>query len=197
MKTKAIIFDAGGVIQGGSGNHFFQEVEKQLGLKFKDRSVNRVFFDTDMNLGKISVRKMLGNMYPDAKEGQLQRMLALWKEEWPTRPEMLELVKKLRKRYIVSMLSNSDTAHEERFREEKVLELFEKPVLSHVVHLLKPDERIYKLALENLGLKAGECIFVDDAIECVEGARKLGFRVIHFESQAQCERELREIGVEF
>ena len=197
MAIKAIIFDAGGVVQGGSGGHFFQAVEKEIGLKFKDRSVNRVFFDTKMNLGEISIRKMLENMYPAAGEEQLQRMLELWKEEWPTRPEMLELVKKLKKKYIVSMLSNSDTAHEERFREEKVLELFEKPVLSHIVHLLKPDERIYRLALENLGLKARECVFVDDAIECIEGARKLGFKVILFESPEQCKNELKKQGVEW
>lgn len=38
----------------------------------------------------------------------------------------------------------------------------------------KPSPRSYELALEALQVRADECLFFDDEIECVEGARAIG-----------------------
>jgi len=192
---KAIIFDAGGVIQRGSGLHFVSSVRDKLGLEPAGNAVSLVVFDRDMNLGRISVRDALAKMYPNASERQMREMLLLWRKEWPTDWEMIELVKKLKEHYVVSMISNSDPVHEERFREEHVLELFDKPVLSHKAGLVKPDERIFKLALHSLGVKAGECVFIDDAIENVEAAKRLGFKAVRFSGIKQLLQELRGMGI--
>lgn len=42
--------------------------------------------------------------------------------------------------------------------------------------VMKPDPKIYNLALSKLNLKANECIYVDDYDEEVKGAEKLGFK---------------------
>lgn len=42
--------------------------------------------------------------------------------------------------------------------------------------VMKPDPKIYNLALSKLNLKANECIYVDDYDEEVIGAEKLGFK---------------------
>ena len=57
---------------------------------------------------------------------------------------------------------------------------FDGTVVSCYEHLVKPDERIYRILLERFGLEAGECLFVDDTLRNVYGARRVGMRAYHF-----------------
>lgn len=47
--------------------------------------------------------------------------------------------------------------------------------------ILKPDPRAYRLALDRLGLTAGDVVFVDDQLPNVEGARRAGLVGVHFD----------------
>ena len=47
--------------------------------------------------------------------------------------------------------------------------------------ILKPDPRAYELCIEQLGLPAGACVFVDDQPRNVEGARRAGMRALQFD----------------
>ena len=49
-------------------------------------------------------------------------------------------------------------------------EVFEAFVMSAPLGLVKPDERIFRAALENMGLPAARVLFVDDPVENVRGA---------------------------
>ncbi len=191
QEIKAVIFDAGGVLQKTSGRHFIATVRKRFGFKPKGNRMTRNVFNREMNLGRTSVQQMLKRMYSAASGKQLHAMLALWEKEWPTDWKMVRLAKKLSKRYTVSILSNSDPVHEKRMRKEGVLQLFKKPVLSHRVGLTKPDKKIFILALKRLGLKAPECVFIDDVQRNTVAAKKLGFKTILFGDKRQCEKELK------
>ena len=46
--------------------------------------------------------------------------------------------------------------------------------------MLKPDEKIYRTFLEKYGLKADECLFVDDREENVIGAQSVGMQTFRF-----------------
>jgi len=74
-------------------------------------------------------------------------------------------------------------------------ELFEDIVLSGEVKLVKPDPRIFRLALERINRQARECLFVDDSPANIAAARELGFTVIQFKSAPQLQRELRLLGM--
>lgn len=47
--------------------------------------------------------------------------------------------------------------------------------------ILKPDPRAYAACLEQLGLPAGDCVFVDDQSRNVEGARAVGLPAVQFD----------------
>ena len=47
--------------------------------------------------------------------------------------------------------------------------------------VLKPDARAYALCLEQLDLPASACVFVDDQLRNVEGARRAGMQALHFD----------------
>lgn len=49
--------------------------------------------------------------------------------------------------------------------------------------ICKPDERIFRLTVEKLAVKAEECLYVDDRRDNLEGARKTGMNTILFNSR--------------
>ena len=69
-------------------------------------------------------------------------------------------------------------------------ELFEVVVDSGFVGIRKPDPGIYELALERLGLRGEEVVFVDDLEHNVEAARALGMAGVVFTSTPQARGEI-------
>ena len=68
-------------------------------------------------------------------------------------------------------------------------------ILSYREQIIKPDPRIYRLLLERYGLKAKECVFLDDTAANVEAARAEGLAGILFKTKEQAEEELALLGV--
>jgi len=69
-----------------------------------------------------------------------------------------------------------------RFRLRRFFSLF---VSSSFVGIQKPDERIYRLALQLTQRSPGECIFIDDRLPNVQAARKVGMAAIHYRNPTQ------------
>jgi HAD superfamily hydrolase (TIGR01509 family) len=63
------------------------------------------------------------------------------------------------------------------------------------VHLSKPGKDIFLLALKNCGLKAEECIFIDDKEKNVAAAKALGFNAVLFRDNKQLFADLKKAGV--
>ncbi len=64
------------------------------------------------------------------------------------------------------------------------------------VGLRKPDEAIYRLALEVTQRDARHCVFIDDRARNLECPQRLGMGTIHFQNAAQLREELRRSGVD-
>jgi len=47
--------------------------------------------------------------------------------------------------------------------------------------ILKPDARAYRQCLDELGLPAEACVFVDDQLRNIAGAERVGLRCVHFD----------------
>lgn len=74
-------------------------------------------------------------------------------------------------------------------------EVFEGVVISCRVNLIKPEPAIYAYLLEKYRLRGEETVFVDDMEVNLAAAAKFGIRTIRFAHPAQCESELRALGV--
>jgi len=68
-------------------------------------------------------------------------------------------------------------------------------ILSYRDKVIKPGREIFDLLLSRYGLKAEECVFLDDSPKNVEAAREYGFYGICFTTKEQAEEELRKLGV--
>src|SRR5262249_1473847 len=110
----------------------------------------------------------------------LPRLHDEWRRAQTAIAENLELVRRLRPRYKVSVLSNADSSLRARLERDGIHGLFDGVVVSAEVGMAKPEPAIFRLAAERLGLLPRECIFVDDWDDNVVAAREVGMRgVLH------------------
>ena len=73
-------------------------------------------------------------------------------------------------------------------------DVFDAVILSELEGVRKPSPAIYQRALDALGLKAAECIFVDDHEENLPPAEALGIRTIHHTTDPEATaRQLDEL----
>ncbi len=101
------------------------------------------------------------------------------------------------KGYKVYYLSNfSRKAHQECAHVLDFLPLMDGGILSYQEKLIKPDPAIYQLLLRRYGLKAEECVFLDDTKKNVEEAVRQGMEGIVFYSRELAVEKLRGLGVE-
>ena len=75
------------------------------------------------------------------------------------------------------------------------LDGFDGIIVSAHEGLIKPDPRIYALLCERYGLAPGHCVFIDDNLANVEGARAFGMRAHHFHDSEALRAELKESGL--
>lgn len=72
---------------------------------------------------------------------------------------------------------------------------FEDGIFSARVGLAKPDEAIYRHAIERLGLHDQETVFLDDTPPNLVTARRLGWQALHFESAQQARDQILALGL--
>ena len=85
--------------------------------------------------------------------------------------------------------------NEFRFGKFGLRKYFNVALSSCYVGLRKPDEAIYRQALDILGRPAGRVLFIDDRAENVAGAAAVGMDTIHYTGQEALRAALAERGV--
>lgn len=83
----------------------------------------------------------------------------------------------------LAILSNElDLFYGADFREKLAfLEDFDVIVDATYTKILKPDPRAYQRCLDELGLPAAACVFVDDQLRNIRGAEAVGLSSVHFD----------------
>jgi len=194
---KAIIFDVGGVYMEGSSVDFINRSYKILGIEKTIASSNGVVFDENYNKGLISHEDCFRKFFNvPVSEDQMRKIEDVWTTTWAPTEEMLTLVKSLKKKYTLAILSNSDLLNSTKYTERGWYSYFNPIILSHELGIIKPDIRIYEVALAKLGIPSNQCVFIDDQEKVLIPARELGMETILFKSIDQLKEELIEKGVE-
>jgi putative hydrolase of the HAD superfamily len=112
---------------------------------------------------------------------------------------VLELARALAKsgKYFMSTINNeSRELNLYRIQTFGLREIFTVFVSSCFVGLRKPEEGIYRLALEITQKAPQECCFIDDRALNLEFAQRLGMHTIEMEGTGQLQRELQKLGVQ-
>jgi putative hydrolase of the HAD superfamily len=139
--------------------------------------------------GLLAAALVSVNGGPVAADGLLRRMFA----GSQIQAEMLDLVRELRGGGLRTGLLSNSWGSRDSYPSDVLEELFDDAVISADVGMRKPEERIFRLAVERLGLSPAECVFVDDMEGNIVAARALGFAVVHHAEPGATRAQLIEL----
>lgn len=100
------------------------------------------------------------------------------------RPDARAVLAEVRHRGLrTGLISNCSSSVPDSWPASPLGRLVDIAVFSSDEGLAKPDPRIYQIALDRLGLRAAECLYVDDSVRALDGAATVGLRAIQFHSE--------------
>lgn len=103
-----------------------------------------------------------------------------------------ELLERVREKYRVAFLSNSNEVHAEVIP-RKFSTLFQKDdrfIFSYRFKVAKPDPEMFRRALEVIGALPHHAVYVDDLVENVLAARSVGIMAFQFTDVASLTKQL-------
>ena len=195
---KVIIFDLGGVLVPEKGSLIENEIADYLGidvLRLSELTRDLKPLATQGKINLIEVySEIIKRLEKDIKqEDLLQKHFEIYKDfSMKKDSEVLLLIENLKFRYRVVCLTNTEREIAELNRKNGLFDYFERAYISVDMGLMKPELEIYKRVLEDLGCLAEECLFIDDKLEYVEAAKKVGMNAIKFENLEQLKIDLQK-----
>lgn len=114
------------------------------------------------------------------RQREFSNMSEIFENRWILNEELLNFIREKKENGLkIAVLSNvAQYSFGQFFSEEEQAKFFDEVVLSGNEGVSKPDARIFEIACERLGEKPENCVFVDDSLENVLAAEKLGMRGI-------------------
>lgn len=188
---RAIIFDLGGVIVNLETERTLNEFLR-LGIEQVDYGIhpgNQPDFFSRYEIGQISDSDFIGglaqHMHPQVKPEEIEQAWNCMILDLPR--VKLEILEKLKSNYRLFLLSNTNNLHIRYFLDDfnkqypdlEFESFFEKVYYSHEIGMRKPDLEAYRHILNENGLRAEDCLFIDDNLVNVEAARQAGIHAIH------------------
>lgn len=177
-----VIFDIGMVLV----DFYFEDfVRSKLDGKAADAVLDAMWHSgewCELDRGVLSDEEVLGRFISHAPEYEKEiRLVFAQLGECPKmRDYAIPLIKELKKQgHGVYFLSNYFTylMHTAPWALE-FREYMDGGVFSCFEHVLKPDERIYRILCERYSLDPKQCVFIDDTAKNVQAAEKLGMKGI-------------------
>ncbi len=197
MSVRNIFIDFGGVIMRTEDQGPRRRQAERLGMTYHE--LENIFFESESSLrattGEIpeeahwqTVAKTLGVSRTEADQIIVEFFSGDRLDN-----ALLDLLRSLRPEHKVGLISNAWSGLRALITREKFDDVFDEMIISAEVGLGKPDPRIYRLALEKMGAKPEESVFVDDVLVNVEAARSTGMNAIQFTQPERALEELKQL----
>ena len=194
-----VVFDIGGVLVKTDFNRFLHAITKEFNIPIEDlinKSTNGVHLD-------YMKGKLTGEQFVDIICKKYNQTISVEKFEklWylilsEQNDDVADIVDCLHKQYHLAIISNIDPWHYDYCKTNfSVISTFKRFFLSYECNLLKPDPQFFKLVLEQLNEQPEQCLLIDDRLDNIQAAKKIGYQVIQFKNGAQLQDDLKEMGI--
>lgn len=156
---------------------------------------------SDWQIGRVSARDWYLQLTKRLRATlTFEQFTEAWNRSLDPQPiHDLSFFDKLSKRYRLGLLSNTDPIHVAKL--ESTYEFFRYfppavRIYSCSVGACKPDPVVYREALRACKVGAGQALYVDDILEFVQAAQRLGMSAIQFRSADQLYADMRSCGLQ-
>ena len=196
-----IFFDIGGVLlTDGWGHDSRRAAAEQFGLDWEEYSDRHEKVGHAIETNRMSLEQYLDRaIFYRPREFSREEFRAFIFAQSQPKPESIAIVAQLAdsKNHFLATINNEvlelNLYRLEHFGLRRYFRVF---FSSCFLGLRKPDEAIYRLALQVTQQAPANCIFVDDREVNLECPRELGWNTILFRDAAQLRSELTEAGIE-
>jgi putative hydrolase of the HAD superfamily len=190
--VRGILFDSGGTLVGPAGGRWNPRFDFEEVLLWHHPDVPRSKFSEAFIAGDVWLS---ASASPTSRDDYHRVMLAVLDVDAPSTallaeldaptelpvlepfPETVAVLRALAAREVPMCLVTDNWRGIERLYEQLELARFFKGfVVSEVLGCRKPDPRMYAAGADALGLRADECLFVDDDPDLVGAALDLGYQ---------------------
>jgi len=197
MTLRAVFFDLGGVIVRTEYQAPREHLAERLNMTYED--LYRLVFESD-----TSRKASIGAITTEAHWAAVTRRLGYPPSEAKAIREeffagdiidrsLLDFIGSLRPRCKTGVISNAWPDMREYMAQNKMDGAFDELVISAEIGVMKPEPRIYEIALERLSVQASEASLVDDTKANVEAAHALGMKSILFQNSEQVLFDLQKL----
>lgn len=196
-----MFWDVGGVIlSNGWDRAARSDAAKKFGLDWEELQDRHELASPAFETGKITLDMYLERIVFYRKRAFTREEFTAFmfdqSEEFPESRAVLSGVAAAGKYLLATINNEALELNERRIRQFQLRREFKAFFSSCFVGIRKPDEGIYKIALEVTQRQPEECLFIDDRELNLECAQQLRMRTIHFQDAAQLRRELAANGVQ-
>jgi len=199
-KITSLFLDIGGVLlTNGWDRQMRKAAAEKFGLDFQDMDErHHLTYDT-YEEGKVELGEYLRRVvfYTD-RPFSPEEFQAFMFAQSQSRPEMIDLMHGLKKRYGLKVAAVSNEGREltayrvKRFDLGSLMDFF---IFSCFVHVRKPDPDIYRIALDIAQAAPENVLYIDDRAMFVEIAADLGIRGLHHRGYDATRAALEELGL--
>jgi len=200
MPITALFLDLGGVMLTNGWDRNARELAAQtfsLDRKEMDDR-HRLTFDT-YEAGKLTLEQYLNRViFYQERSFTHQQFRDFMLAQSKSFPEMIELVAALKARYKlkVAVVNNEGRElNQHRIQTFQLTSFVDFFLSSCFAHMRKPDEDIYRMALDIAQVPPAQVAYLDDRLMFVQVAESLGLRGIHHTSYATTVEKLAALGL--
>lgn len=175
---KAIVLDMYGVIVKQTGDNFVPYIQS-IFPNLTREEIETPWFSADRGeQSSLDVWRILGF------KGNLEKIEKEYLDTIEINEGFYDFISVAKEKYKLAIISNDSNRWSEYIRERFNLnQYFDVISISGDLRIEKPDERIFKLTIEKLDCDASDCIYVDDRLTYLSGAKKVGMHAVLFNSR--------------
>jgi putative hydrolase of the HAD superfamily len=197
----SIFWDVGGVILTNGWDHGSRmEAAQTFGLdweEFRERhDLSFPAFDSgQITLNQYLDRTLFYRPRPFTREEFTAFMFAQ-SREYPETRAVLSSVARTGKYFVASINNEPRELNNYRIEAFGLRKDFQAFFSSCYLNARKPEETIYRIALEVTQRPPETAVFIDDRTLNLENPRRLGMHVVHHQTAEQLRNDLRALGIE-
>ena len=195
---RTLFWDVGGVLLTNAWDHEERDraVQKfqlqKADFETRHKEVVATFEEGKITLDQYLERTVFYQPRNFGKDEFKSFMFSLSKPN----PEVLEFARALAGKCLMATINNeSREMNDYRIKQFGLSQVFDLFVSSCYVGMRKPDEKIYRVALDLIQKSPDECCFIDDRPPNIEGAARVGMRTVLMRDPAQLKKDLQALGV--
>ena len=197
-EIKLLVFDLGGVVVSYEWDIVCKGFAQIAGISVDSfREKLKQVYQHSYEKGHIGTDDIVKHLN-NALNLQLtnEQFELLWTATFDEDMQMAELLQDLRKQMPLYLLSNTNDVHY-RYIEDNfnISRHFQELILSYEVGWIKPEPEIYHEILKRSGMKANQCLFIDDLEPNIKGAQAVGLHAHQFIGIDDLRQKLHAFGI--